>query len=103
MRPLGCSGFMPTRIESNRPAPDPFSSDRSGSVGRRAERSPGVTGAEEAVRATRTVAARDVVLRRTDLPRIEHWLDYAPRPCDLVEAEERRVIALQDVEQQLLV
>src|SRR6185436_17295157 len=62
-----------------------------GSVGRD-ERSPGVARPEEAMGAARTVGPGDVVLGRADLPRVEHRLHDPPRPLDLVEAQEGRVV-----------
>ena len=69
---------------------------------RRHERPPRVTGAEEAVLAGGAVAAGDVVLGRAGLPRLEDRVDDAPGPLDLVEAQERRVVAFEHVEQQRL-
>src|SRR4051794_20047970 len=67
------------------------------------ERAPVVARAEEAMLAGRSVAARDVVLRRPVLPGIEDGLDDAPRPLDLVEPQEGRVVTLEHVEEQRLV
>ena len=67
------------------------------------QRAPRVARAQEAMRAARPVAPRDVVLGGARLPRIEHRLHDPPRPLDLVETQERRVVALEHVEQQALV